>query len=1105
MRKGSRADALPASRRTGECWIELGWLPASVGAVSLAPNDRQTLTRTVRAGRRRLSGVRCALTVLGGFGAVVDGVTVPAAVWRHGRALQLVKILALSPGQRGPAEQVVDLLWPDLSAHAGGANLRKAAHFARRALGVPDAVVLAEGRVALFAQAEVWTDAEEFERSADAALRTGDLDVLAEAIRLYAGDLLPDDRYQDWAAGPRERLRRKYLEALRRSGSWERLVDEEPFDEEAHRALIRMWLDRGNRHAALLRFARLQDLLVKELGVRPSRETLDLLSEIKAAAPQVPVACPLVGRDSELELALSRWTQARAGRGGAVLVSGEAGIGKTRFCDELVRIAQADGAVVIRESAHQEESSAPFGVIFGALGDILAARPELTDLLGREVRQRFAGSTPVNESGLSWLEAATPGIERQRLFSSVAQVVTMAARDSGLLLLVEDLHNADDGSLQLLSYLCETAPAKRLLLVASHRSEAMTPALSVLRSRLLEQQRTADIRLERIDRDAVALLVAHASGGSATQVAVDEVWNLAEGNPFYSEELAASIASGGAVQVPERVYEVIWARLDRLDTAVRHTLRQLAVIGDRFTAGEFTAVIEADEATAFAYLDQAVRMGVIDEQASCYQFRHALTRRALERSLPRHRRRQIHSETAARLAKTSTSPARVAYHLLQAGEEEAAVYWLEQAAMQAATLGAYSDGLRLATDAVTRASRSDRARLLALRADMLYATGDPAAGSAYDAALATAAPEVRPRLWVMKARVLLATGMIDEARQAVEWAEPTQNEDRIAKLVVTGLVEWACGDVDAAERAAREARATAVAAGHLPGLGEATELLGLVAHSRGQWRDRVRSELTDTLKRPEEVAGSVFDAHLCLAEYLLYGQQPYDQVIDFAADLRATAARAGASRGEAFATCVLGEAELLSGRLTDAQDHLNRAAVLHEAVGAVAGQALALQRLGEAALAAGDTARANDLLDEAERVSQGSILERHLLGKIYGTRVRAAQDAVLAMSAVERAEARMSDHPVCQPCSIGFYVAASIAASRVSDIALAKKYLIKAETVSARWSGGGWHAAVLECRAELAAAEGRPDDAGRLFNQAASSFDRAGQPLDAERCRLTGR
>jgi DNA-binding SARP family transcriptional activator/tetratricopeptide (TPR) repeat protein len=1049
--------------------------------------------------------VRYELTLLGGFGVLVDGTAIPVAAWRHRRALQLVKILALAPGRRLMAEQVIDLLWPDMPAQPGAANLRKAAHFARRVLGVSDALVLADGLATLLPAAEVLIDAADFEECADAALRTGDPERLASAIARYAGDLLPDDRYEEWAAGPRERLRRRYLEVLRRSGSWQRLVEVEPCDEEAHRALMRMWLDRGNRHAALRQFTRLRDVLASELGVGPSPETLALLSDIKAAAPPMPVAAPLVGRDREIDLALSQWSQARAGRGGTLLVSGEAGIGKTRFCEELVRIAQAEGATTVTGTALAEEATSAFGLMFRVLDSARTERPELTGRLGRETRERLVGFASVPAAGLSWLEAATPGVERQRLFSSVAQVVTAAAGPAGLMLVLDDLHNADDGSLELLTYLGETARQQRVLLVLSHRSETTTPALARLRRILLERRPTIDIRLDRLDRDAVMSMVAQACEGSVPETAVDEIWRLADGNPFYTEELAASVASGGPVRVPERLYEVIRARLDRLDAAVRHALGQIAVAGDWFTDDEFAAVLGGEESTAFDYLEQALRLGVLDEHGTRYRFRHTLTRKALERSVPRHRRRQIHAETAARLATTATNPARVAYHLLQAGEEAAAVAWLERAAMQAATLGAYSDGLRLATDGASRAGPTDRARLLALRADLLYATGDPGAVSAYDTALATAAAQARPRLWVMKARALLATGAAAEARQAIEWAEPAAAEDRIAKLVVTGLVEWAHGDVDAAERAAQRAREVAIAEGHTPGLGEATELLGLVAHSRGQWRDRVRYELTDTLKRHEDVAGSVFDAHLCLAEYLLYGQQPYDQVIGFASDLRATASRAGASRGEAFATCVLGEAELLSGRLIEAEEHLQQAVVLHETVRASAGQALSLQRLAEAALAAGDPLRAADLLDEAERVSQGSSLERHLLGRVYGTMVRAAQEPLLAANVIERAEGRMRDHPVCQPCSIGFYLAASIAASRASDIARAKEYLIKAERVSARWAGGGWHAAVLEARAELAAAEGRLDDAARLLGQAAAGFDRAEQPLDAERCRSAGR
>jgi DNA-binding SARP family transcriptional activator/tetratricopeptide (TPR) repeat protein len=1044
--------------------------------------------------------MRCEVTLLGPFTVAVDGAEIPTTAWRHRRAKELVKILCLAEGHRMMAEQLIELLWQDLSPEAGRANLRKAAHLARSVLGAPDSVVLGDGRVAFWPSGDLRVDVEVFESVAADALGSGDEAKLASAIGLYTGDLLPEDRYEDWAAEHRDITRRKFLELLRRAGMWQRLAEEEPLDEEARRALMRSWLDRGVRHAALREFIQLRDLLARELGVRPSPETIAVWEEVKEAIP-APAVAPmrLTGRDDELALALKTWDSARAGHGGVLLVSGEAGIGKTRFCGELLQVARADEAVTITAVARPEDASSPFGVMLTALEASMVDRPDLEASLYEAARSHLAGArSPVGSS--SWIVAPMPGIERQRLFSAMAQIVSVAAADHGLVMVVEDLHNADDGSLQLLSYLGRSAGHQRVLLVLSHRSETLSPQLADLRGVLLEQ-RAVDVRLSPLDLEATAALVSEMSEGRATKEAVEAIWGLAGGIPFYIEELATSIDAAGHVQVPDRLYEVLRGRLDGLEPGLREALQTAAVAGDRFTSGELAAVLGIDELATYELLDRAIESGVIVEDGTGYQFRHALVRRALERSLPRHVRQRIHEDTAARLAVTGAEPAMVAYHLLAAGRDQPAVPWLEKAAVEAGALGAYSDGLRLATDAAARAEPGDRARLLALRADMLYATGDAAAVAAYDLALATAQPETRARLWVMKARAFLAGGQVEEAKQALDWAEPTEAADRIAKLVVLGLVSWAGGAVEAAEQSAREARDLAIEAGDTNGLAEATELLGLVAHSRGEWRDRIRYELTDTLKRPEEVAGSVFDAHLCLAEYLLYGQQPYEQVIDFARDLKRAAARSGAERGEAFATCVLGEAELLAGRIGEAEADLERAAVLHEKVGAFAGQALSLQRLGEAALAAGDLQRAAALLDQAEMVSQGSSLERHLVGKVYGAMVRCAPDAESAMSVVDRAEARMSGQPVCEPCAIGFYVAASIAASRAADTARSERYLTRAQQVSSRWPGGGWHGAVLEARAELAVAEGRVDDAARLFEQAAATFEGAGQPLDAGRCR----
>lgn len=1046
--------------------------------------------------------MQCRVALLGRFGATVDGRELPASVWRHRRALELVKILALARNHRLPTDQAIDLLWPDLAPQAGGANLRKAAHFARTVLGTADAVVLSDGAVALFPTGGLGVDAEEFERAADAAVRTADDAAWHHAIDLYTGDLLPDDRYAEWAAGPRERLRLKHLAGLRRLRRWERLAEEEPLDEEAHRGLMRMWLDRGNRHAAVRAFDRLQDALGRELGVRPSPETLALWNEIRKAPSAAPAATRLVGRDREIERALARWEEARSGHGGVLLVSGEAGIGKSRLCAELARPARADGAVVVTGSARPEEALSPFAVVLAALEAASVEHPGLAGALGPE---QFGQEQrePHESAGPAWLEAATPGAARQRMFSSIARALTTSAEEHGLMLVLDDLQHADDGSLQLLTYLGRIAPYHRVLLVLSHRSEMLVPELAALRATLLGGSGNTDLRLDRLAPDAAAELVAAASAGRASRATVESIRRLGEGNPFYCEELATAIDSAGDVKIPDRLYEVVTVRLDRLGDPVREALQRVAVTGDHFTAEEFLAVLGVDDATAYGYLDEAILAGVIDEHETGYRFRHTLLRHALERSVPRHRRRQIHAELAERLGTTGADPARVAYHLVEAGQVAATAPWLEKAAVQAAALGAYGDALRLATDAITRATApEDVARLLALRADLLYVTGDPAAVTAYDIALATAPGEARPRLSLMKARALLATGDVAGAGRTAGLAEPVTPQDQVAASVVSGHVAWAQGDVDTAEQAAWAARDLAMTAGLTAELGEATELLGLVAHSRGLWRDRVRYELTDTAQRPEDVASSVFDAHLCLAEYLLYGQQPYDQVIEFATELRATAVRSGAGRGEAFATCLLGEAELLSGRLLDAQDHLERAASLHEAVAASAGQALSLQRLGETALAAGDLQQATMLLEQAERLSQGCSLERHLLGKIYGSMVQAQPDPRKAMTVVDRAEARMSDQSLCEPCSMGFFVAAAVASARVEDLDRARAYLARAHEVSAHWPGGAWHAAVLEARAAVAVAAGENGAATRLLEQAAAAFDQAGQRLDAERCRL---
>src|SRR5262245_27728917 len=208
--------------------------------------------------------------LLGRFEVAVDTRPVPAHAWGHRRAEDLVKLLALSPGHRLTRDQVVEALWPRLSATAGVANLHKAAHYARRALGWAEAIVLRRGVVELAPGHRVETDVERLEAGGG---RDGEV-----------AELLPDDRYEEWTAAHRDRLAEFRTAALRRQGRWEDLLRIDPADEEISRVVMREHAAVGDRAAAARRYRRLRDALA-QLGLTPSEESLALYREIAGGDP----------------------------------------------------------------------------------------------------------------------------------------------------------------------------------------------------------------------------------------------------------------------------------------------------------------------------------------------------------------------------------------------------------------------------------------------------------------------------------------------------------------------------------------------------------------------------------------------------------------------------------------------------------------------------------------------------------------------------------------------------------------------------------------------------------------------------------------------------
>ena len=150
---------------------------------------------------------RLDIALLGRFTVAVDGIGIATDRWPSLRATQLVQLLSLQPRRRMSRDVAIDALWPQLDPEAGAANLRKALHHGRQALGRHDGITLHAGELALWPERVVVVDADAFEELALAALRTGDPAECAEVASRYGGDLLPGSLYEAWTQASRERLR----------------------------------------------------------------------------------------------------------------------------------------------------------------------------------------------------------------------------------------------------------------------------------------------------------------------------------------------------------------------------------------------------------------------------------------------------------------------------------------------------------------------------------------------------------------------------------------------------------------------------------------------------------------------------------------------------------------------------------------------------------------------------------------------------------------------------------------------------------------------------------------------------------------------------------
>lgn len=948
----------------------------------------------------------------------------------------------------------------------------------------------------------------QFETAAEAALRADadahDAVSLAErALELCPGDLLPDDLYEPWLDARRERVRSLRIDLLRRCRRWDDILAIDPIDEDAHIQLMRELAARGDHLGALRQYERLDRELNRELGVAPSRIATALRDEILArpvaGAASAATATDdgddegdggdeLVGRDSERALIATMFDDVARSHSRTLVLSGAPGFGKSELLRWIRRATVARGWRCGGGVAAAIEGAWPYAPVLEAINELCRTHPTLLDALDDnyrvEIERALAGTD------LGWNGDGG----HQRVFVAVGELVRVAASDRPVVLLFDDVHEADEGSLRLIHYLARCATSEQIAVVVAHRSGPLAPIFERVRAGLVGRAGALTIDLQALDARSAANLVRRVRP-SATEDDVTRIVDVAGGCPFALVELARRDPPTSWERSAELVV------LARLDPTTRDLLQRVAALGAVFDTDEFVAIAGIPDDDAFVHLDRALDAGIIEHTGTNYRFRHGLLRDALIADVAPHRRRRIHRHAADRLLELGASPARVGHHLCEAGDPGAAGPFLVRAAEREAAIGAYRDALNQIDRVLAHVDGVLRARALALRADLLFAIGDATAPTAYRHALEVAAPGTERLLLARLARAAMIDNDIETARAALASVELDGGDADGDILLARGLVAYLGGDLDAAWDAIEAARQRVLRGDKSWKVLDLIALEGLLAHTRGDWFDRMRAELQRMQDSPDFTL-AIFDGYLCPAEYLLYGRTPHHEVVAIAHSLRETARRAGALRAVAFAAALAGEANLLAGDLDAAERELEEAIDLHRDIGAAAGESHSLQRLAEVKLARGDRDGAMRLLQRALPLARWSALSLHLLQRVYGTMILAAPDADTARSIVDRAESALGTEDRCQFCDIMLAVPATMACASVGDIEHARRHLAMAEASVHLWESSSWQASVLEARAHLARAEGDIDGATKLLDEAAVLFAEAGQPLDEVRCRV---
>jgi DNA-binding CsgD family transcriptional regulator len=524
----------------------------------------------------------------------------------------------------------------------------------------------------------------------------------------------------------------------------------------------------------------------------------------------------LIGRDAELSVGRQLIHTVRRGAAASLLIEGEAGIGKTVLVQRVAAEARISGAAFLSGAAHPFERNRPFG----ALVDALELRPRSAD-----PRRARTGRLIVGEGELA---GPSPSADaRLMVLDAVTELLETLCSDGPVVLVLEDLHWADESSLGAVQTILHDLAHVPLLLMATLRPTPRTPDLDVLLDECAAAG-TRILQLRSLESADVDALVHRQLGGRAGPL-LSSIIDKAGGNPLWLVELIRSLTAEGWLkrdadvveaigdELPSTLRDLVLRRLRYLPAATLDLLQLASLLGEAVSIRDLVAVARRPTVELVANLSEAFRARLLDERADAVVFRHQLVQQAIYEDLPIRVRRALHRDAASALAHSGADVSKVASHVLLGAEQGdlEAVRWLREAAVEAAG-SAPAIAVKLLRRAIELlpAGHTDADLVSAELAEALQGAGQVAEAAAIaDSVLARPhRDDVDIPLRLTLVSALSLQREVDRAESALQ-APGLQLQDQALLLTQASYGRTFAGDFVGGEATARRALAVAERAG----------------------------------------------------------------------------------------------------------------------------------------------------------------------------------------------------------------------------------------------------------------------------------------------------